>query len=238
MESLLRHRRWRFVPERFNAVQARLGGGGTVVADEVYSPLKLLHLIMGPIETTYLLEDHPGRAAEMMRSHEEASLDLISQMLLGGVKVVMSMDNLDSVFHPPQYVRQYCASFYERASRLCHEHDAEFFIHACGHQRANLPLIASLGVDGLEGVSPAPLGDVEMDEAMRLTNDRFLVSGGITPVEYQALKTRDDAFASVGSVSRARVHRFTFFLPRPDDAANASPWCANLVSSMLARCST
>jgi uroporphyrinogen-III decarboxylase len=213
MESLLRHRRWRFVPERFNAVQARLGGGGTVVAGEVYSPLKLLHLSMGPIDTTYLLEDHPERAAEMMRCHEEASLDLIAQMLLGGVKVVMSMDNLDSVFHPPQYVRQYCASFYERASRLCHEHHAEFFIHACGHQHANLPLIASLGVDGLEGVSPAPLGDVEMDEAMRLTNDRFLVSGGITPVEYQALKTRDDAFAYVEELfgrMRPYANRFIF----------------------------
>jgi uroporphyrinogen-III decarboxylase len=123
------------------------------------------------------------------------------------------MDNLDSVFHPPQYVRQYCASFYERASRLCHEHHAEFFIHACGHQHANLPLIASLGVDGLEGVSPAPLGDVEMDEAMRLTNDRFLVSGGITPVEYQALKTRDDAFAYVEELfgrMRPYANRFIF----------------------------
>ena len=213
VESLLRHRRWRFVPERFHAIQARIGACGTPVAGEVYSPLKLLHLMMGPIDTTYLLQDQPERAAEMLRLHEEASLDLIGQMLRGGVKVVMSMDNLDSVFHPPQYVRDYCASFYANAARLCHEHGAVFFIHACGHQNANLPLIASLGVDGLEGVSPAPLGDVEMDEAMRLTNDRFLISGGITPVRYEQLKTRDDVFAYVEELFRRMrpySHRFIF----------------------------
>ena len=78
---------------------------------------------------------------------------------------MMAMDNLDSVFHPPPYVEQYAASFYEQASQICHEHGSTFFIHACGQQRANLRLISSLGVDGLEGVASPPLGDGELDEA-------------------------------------------------------------------------
>jgi len=46
------------------------------------------------------------------------------------------------------------------------------------------------------------------------------------------------AWEAFGIQSKGSVHRFTFFLPRPDDAANVSPWCANLVSSMPARCIT
>ena len=44
----------------------------------------------------------------------------------------------------------------------------------------NLKLISSLGVDGLEGVAYPPLGDVELDEVMKSTTDRFIITGGIS----------------------------------------------------------
>ena len=213
MEELVRDRRWRFEPERFARAQAEVDDRGCVVAGELYSPLKLLHLLMGPADTTYLLLDHPERAAEILRCHEEAQLDLVRQMAGAGVKVMMSMDNLDTAFHPPDYVEQYAASFYERAARCCHDYGARFFIHACGHQKDNLARIAGLGVDGLEGVSYPPFGDVELDEAMRLSGDTLIINGGISPIEYERLKTRAEVFASVRQLFerlRPYAHRFVF----------------------------
>ena len=132
-----------------------------------------------------------------MDLHEAAMLDLARQMAAAGVKVMMAMDNLDTMFHPPRLVEQCSASFYERASRICHEHGSRFFVHACGQQKANLGLIASLGVDGLEGVAPPPLGDVELDEAMRLSGDRMIVTGGISAIEFERLKTREAVFGYI-----------------------------------------
>lgn len=213
LEALLKVRRWRFLPERFAALQKRVGEHGVVVAGELTSPLKMLYVLLGFQDASYALMDYPERMAELLTLHEEAQLDLVRQMAQSGVRVMMSMDNLDTAFHPPYYVERYSASFYEKASRICHEYGSLFFIHACGHQRDNLALIASLGVDGLEGVAFPTLGDVELDEAMRLSGDRMIITGGISAQEFEHLHTREAVFAYVQELferMRPYAHRFIF----------------------------
>lgn len=212
-ERLVHGRRWRFVSERYEREQSRVGDDGIVIAGELFSPLKMLHLDMGPEATTYFLMDQPDRAMQLLRVHEQAQLDLVRQMAEAGVPAMMAMDNLDAMFHPPAYVRRYSASFYEQAARLCHDHGSAFFIHACGQQRANLQLIASLGVDGLEGVAYPPLGDIELDQAFELTGDRFIITGGISAAETDRLHTRRQVFDYVGELferMRPYAHRFVF----------------------------
>jgi uroporphyrinogen-III decarboxylase len=213
LEHIVEARRWRFDTERYQYFRDKVGGGGLVVAGDLHSPLKMLHLLLGPENTTYLLMDHPERVREILAAHEVSQLDLVRQMAEAGVRAMMSMDNLDTMFHPPGYVEQYSASFYEKASRICHDHGATFFIHACGRQKANLKLIASLGVDGLEGVAYPPLGDIELDEAMEATGDRFIITGGISAMETDRLTTRRQVFEYVDQLFRRMrpfAHRFMF----------------------------
>lgn len=225
MESLLAARRWQFIPERFEAARRKTGDSGVVVAGELFSPLKMLHVLLGPQDTTYYLLDHPDHAAAMMALHEAAQLDLVRQMCRAGVKVMMSMDNLDTAFHPPRYVEDYSASFYEKASRICHEHGSLFFIHACGHQRDNLKLIASLGVDGLEGVAFPPLGDIELDDAMRLSGERLIITGGISPMEPERLKRYEDVRQYVQDLlQRLRPYSHRFMLSASCNTSIRTPW--------------
>lgn len=212
-EQLVFGRRWRFLPEQFQYHQQRVGATGLVMAGELYSPLKMLHLDLGPEDTTYLLIDQPDRAAELLAVHEKSQLELVRQMAHAGTPAVIAMDNLDAAFHSPTYVQQYSASFYEQACRICHEYGSAFFIHACGQQRANLKLIASLGVDGLEGVAYPPLGDVQLDEAMEMTGDRFIVTGGISAAEIDQLQTREAVYRYVRRLFeqvKPYAHRFIF----------------------------
>jgi hypothetical protein len=197
LEELLQARHWKFQPDRYQATQDIIGDDGMVVAGELHSPLKMLHLLMGPVETVYFITDHPELAKAFMKQNEEIQLELVHQMADAGVNVMMAMDNLDTMFHPPAYIDQYCASFYEQASSICHQKDAAFFIHACGQQKDNLKLISSYGVDGLEGVAYPPLGDVELDQAMRLTGDRFIITGGISAMEFEGLHERSEIFQYV-----------------------------------------
>jgi len=225
LEELLRARRWRFRPERYAQEQARLGDDGLVVAGELFSPLKALHLLAGAVNATYLIADDEARVRELLALHEAAQLDLARQIAAAGVPAMMAMDNLDTAFHTPAYVEKFSASFYEKASSIAHDHGSTFFIHACGRQRANLRRIDSLGVDGLEGVAFPPLGDVELGEALRLTSDRFLITGGISAFQTRELRTREQVFAYVRDLLdslRPLAHRF--ILSASCNTAIDAPW--------------
>jgi len=206
-------RRWSFNAERYHQERIKAKPDGIVIAGELHSPLKMLHFLANPVQTTYMLADREAEVREICKLHEESQLDLVHQIVEAGVPVVMSMDNLDTTFHPPRYVEQYSASFYQRAAEICHRHKALFFIHACGNQKANLPLISSLGVDGLEGVAYPPLGDVQLEEAFEKTRDDFIITGGISGIETRNLSCRDDVFRYVEDLfarMRPYANRFVF----------------------------
>jgi uroporphyrinogen-III decarboxylase len=202
---------WTVDIEAVNNELAKLNPDEIICAGEVFSPLKMLHLAMGADTAVFFLMDHPEKAAELMAIHEKKHLDLVEQLVRAGLPAVMAMDNLDTMFHPPPYVESYSASFYKKAAQICHEHNALFFIHACGNQKDNLPLISSLGVDGLEGVAYPPMGDVELDEAMRITSDNFILTGGISANEIETLKSKEEIFNYVDNLferMKPYAHRF------------------------------
>ncbi|MEI8291834.1 MAG: hypothetical protein WCH99_20385, partial [Verrucomicrobiota bacterium] len=120
LEELLRARRWHFLPEKYAQEQARVGHDGFVVAGELWSPLKALHLLAGAVNSTYLIDDDEDRVCELLALHEAAQLDLVRQMAAAGVPAMMAMDNLDAAFHTPTYLEKFSASFYEKASRIAH----------------------------------------------------------------------------------------------------------------------
>jgi len=224
-EHFVGSRRWKFNKEKFELVQKRVGESGIVIVGDFYSPLKMLHFTMGPVNSVYFLMEKPEFAKRLMDLHEKTQLDLVKETVTNGARVIMSMDNLDTMFHPPDYVEAYSASFYEKASAICHEHGAMFFIHACGNQKDNLKLINSLKVDGLEGVAFPPLGDVELDEAMRLTSDNFIITGGISAFETRNLITKQAVFNYIENLfSRMKPYKNRFILSASCNTAIDAGW--------------
>lgn len=193
-EEFVTGRKWKFNKNKYDSVVQTIGDHGFIILGEFFSPLKMLHFALGPTNSVYFILEKPDCARAILDIHEKAQLDLVKQCVESGVRVIMSMDNLDTMFHPPDFVEQYSASFYEKASALCHENGAKFFIHACGNQKDNLKLISSYKVDGLEGVAYPPLGDIELDEVMKMTPDNFIITGGISAMETRDLKSKAEIF--------------------------------------------
>ena len=213
LEQFVSSRKWRFNKIRYDQICRTVGDSGIVIVGEFFSPLKMLHIAMGPVNSVYFLMEQPEFSSRILALHEAAQLDLVRECVVNGVNVLMSMDNLDTMFHPPDYVEAYSASFYEKASAICHEHGARFFIHACGNQKDNLKLINSLGVDGLEGFAFPPLGDIELEDAMKITSDSFIITGGISAMETRNLKTKKEVFRYVEALFKRMSpykNRFVF----------------------------
>jgi len=135
------------------------------------------------------------------------------------------MDNLDTMFHSPDYVEEFSSSFYKKASEICHSGGALFFIHACGQQKDNLKLISSYGVDGLEGVASPPLGDVMLDDAMKVTRDGFIITGGISAMETRDLKSKDEIFDYVEKLfTRMLPYKSRFIFASSCNTAIDTSW--------------
>ena len=72
-------RRWSFNIDRYRAEQEKVGPNGIVIAGELYSPLKMLHFLANPVQTTYMIVDREAEVNEICALHEEAQLELVRQ---------------------------------------------------------------------------------------------------------------------------------------------------------------
>lgn len=224
-EEFVNKRNWKFNQHKYDIESAKAGEDGVLVVGDFYSPLKMLHLTLGPANAVYFLMEHADVAARLMAIHEERQLKAIEQCVKGGVKAIMAMDNLDSMFHPPMYVEQYSASYYEQASAICEKYGAKFFIHACGNQKENLKIISNLGVHGLEGVAYPPLGNVTLKEAFKLTHDGFIITGGISAFEFENFTTKQEIFSYIKNLfNELTPYKNRFVLSASCNTPINAPW--------------
>jgi hypothetical protein len=178
---LLEAREYEFDREEFRRWDERAGDDGIMMVHLTQSPLKTFHWLAGAENASLFLLDHPGEMSELARIHEEKALRLLESVVdLPECEVFILLDNLDSAFCPPYFYKDYCDGFYSKAAEIIHSRGKVLCVHACGHQRALLPLVGQSRVDCLEGVTPPPMGDVELREVRGMTGyDRFTVNGGM-----------------------------------------------------------
>ena len=178
---MLESTRYEFDPADFDRWAARAGDDGVVMAHVTQSPLKTFHWLAGAENASLFAIDHPDEMKALAKIHEEAALKLIERMAdHPATRIFVSLDNLDSAFYPPYFYRDYCGSFFSRAADIIHRRGKIFMVHACGHNRALMPLVGRSGVDCLEGLTPPPMGDVPLHEARKLAErESFVVNGGM-----------------------------------------------------------
>ena len=197
---LLENREWRFDAEEFRGWVRRVSDDGLVMASVTFSPLKAFHWLAGAANASLFLVDHPREMRELARIHERKALALIEEIVqVAEVEVLISNDNLDSAFHPPYFFRDYARSFYEQAAEIIHGRGKIFVVHACGRNRALMPLVGAARIDCLEGLTPPPLGDARLPEARALAGyDRFTVNGGM-----------DSPHLEIAERAEERIHAYT-----------------------------
>ncbi|MCP5119839.1 MAG: hypothetical protein GY953_54265, partial [bacterium] len=178
---MLESREYIFNAAEFDHWFERVGEDGVVMVHAQQSPLKVFHWLAGPENATLFIADHPDELQALARIHEAKVLALIESAVdHPTAEVFITLDNLDSSFHPPSYYRDFSDGFYSKAAEIIHSQGKIFCVHACGHNKALLPLVGQSRIDCLEGVTPPPMGNVNLGNARRMTGyDRFTVNGGM-----------------------------------------------------------
>ena len=94
----------------------------------------------------------------------------------------------------------------KRLADALREEPAFAYVHTCGFLSDRLELIASSGVDGIECLDPAPLGDVELGEAKERVGDKIFLKGNLDSVHTLLYGTDED-------VDRAIMHCLEVGMP-------------------------
>jgi len=79
----------------------------------------------------------------------------------------------------------------------------------CGHLKALLPAIRETGLDGINAVTPPPVGTTEFEDVLDMFGDDFVIFGAVMapPVFHRAGVTRDELHACLEELYTPRLRQ-------------------------------
>ena len=120
---------------------AKIGDDGALIFQLMPSPLKQFHWLAGQVNASYFVNDHPEEMCELARIWERKSLEYLEEVVdLDGVWVFEVADDLDTLFYPPRWFKQFCVPVFQKQAEMIHSRGKYLFVHACGRLKALGPL--------------------------------------------------------------------------------------------------
>ncbi|MCK5119691.1 MAG: hypothetical protein KAJ05_01725 [Candidatus Latescibacteria bacterium] len=149
------------------------------------SPLSAMVYEWAGIEqTTYLLldcEEKISEALQLMENQEEPILDAVCEL---APPLVHFPDNLSSD-NLAGYYDAYMAGTHARRLARLHAAGVKCAIHLDGTVRGLLSKLIETGFDAVEALTPAPAGDLDMEEIREIAgNDPVILWGGVPGVMF------------------------------------------------------
>ncbi|MDD4889357.1 MAG: uroporphyrinogen decarboxylase family protein [Phycisphaerae bacterium] len=173
--------------------EAEIAGSDLATIDVPATPLQ--HLIMwdmGVQETLMCMLEHTDELVELCRFAHEKNKQFYAVACSGPGRIIRPMEDTSSMLTGPRMYAEHCvwqlneyAAIVRRAGKL-------FVPHMCGHLGAKmLEVIAQIDLDGIEAITPPPLGDADLPAMRRALGDDVWLIGGVDPSRY-AICTPDE----------------------------------------------
>jgi len=125
---------------------------------------KLIHEYMGFEAVTYALHDHEAQVLEFLDFQERFDLGFVELACRAPGSIVIISDHADENLIAPPWYRRFCVPYYRKACELIHRAGKYASTHLDGNFRGYLPFIGETGFDLLDGCTPAPMFNYEVEE--------------------------------------------------------------------------
>ena len=202
------HADWAWDQERFDALQAEVGDLGAPTMFMPRMNVQSLYIEkMGVEAAIYALYDWPADVEGYFEGLEVCHDGLIDIINASPVEIINFGENVHAgTLSPYLFERYHLPACQRRCERL---HSAGKFVcsHWDGDTGPLLPYAKDTGLDGIEAITPAPQGDVTLEQARAGLGDEMFLLDGIPAVYF------DDTY-SVATLEDC-VHRaIELFAPR------------------------
>jgi len=140
---------------------------------------KLLSRWAGVETTVALSQDHPEELEEIFAAIERSQEPLVEVLAGCPAEVVILPENLASQVVGESFFRKFDMPYYRKIVDRLHAAGKIVAIHIDGGLRPCLGLLSSCGFDIAEAVTPAPFGDLGVEELRKAAGPDIVIWGGL-----------------------------------------------------------
>jgi len=156
-------------PDAAQRILEALGEGGAMDISIGRTPFGLLiQELMGYETVAFTLADDPQIIHRLMECLEEGWWQRVDLACALPGRLAIISDHADEYLISPRWFRDYCLPYYREAARRLHAAGKFVSTHLDGHIRNLLPLLPDSGFDLLDGCTPAPMGNYEVEDLAAL----------------------------------------------------------------------
>jgi len=196
LARVVENRNYRACYWRYDDRLKSLGTNGASALWGPDQPLVALFRVRDPVELIYDFNEEPDRMTALLDVLHERTLGAYRKIAQGpGVLVETGMAFMTTRLISPRMFESYVLPYLAEYVSLLHDGGKNLICHMCGHVKHLLPLLREAGVDGIDSLSPPPIGDTDLETYWELLGDDAILHGGI-----------DVNVLLNGSTEQVRVH--------------------------------
>jgi len=173
--------RAKFNRQVYDELERDLRGQGIVSYFFPHSPLQALILdYMGLARTMrFLFIEGHQRLEGVMEAIERYNDKFFEAMGTSPVEIFNLGENIDVRLTSPKLFEKFCLPVYQKRCDYLHKRGKYVHMHVDGHAKPLLPLLRMAGLDGVEALTPKPVGDMTIDDIARELGDELVVLDGV-----------------------------------------------------------
>jgi len=172
-------------PDLVNQQISHMGDAGLI---SIFGPpTPLLDLIMFQIRLPnvyFLMADHPKEMQHLLDTMHRRNCEYYETAADAPGEVVRSFEDTSTTLLSPELYREHCLRQLQDYRDICHARGKLFVPHMCGLLKGLLPELKETGSDGIEAVTPPPLGDTAIGVAREALGPDVTLIGGLDPTQF------------------------------------------------------
>jgi hypothetical protein len=143
-------------------------------------------------DTFYLLADHPDVVEAYLEACDRWDDRVIDAALTLPFRIYNLGDHATNEFTPPPILVKYLLPRWQRISERLHQHNRFVHTHWDGNSITMLPYLKETGLDGVEALTPKPMGDMTLEDIKKAVGDTIVCLDLLPAIDFlEQRKTAD-----------------------------------------------
>jgi len=140
---------------------------------------KLVHEYLGFENTVYAMADYPELIDEYLELQTAKDMEVVALACESPARLAYMCDHADETLISPFWYKEYCIPFYKKACEKLQQHGKIVSTHLDGNFKGLFPLLGDTGFDVLDGCTPAPMFNYEIEELAAALPENMYVFIGV-----------------------------------------------------------